>query len=58
MARLEDITVGCRISGITPREAVTVIAVQWYGTGVLEVTFKNPGNGRTEIDTARDVERC
>lgn len=41
MARLEDITVGSIVSGIASNETVTVIAVHWYGTAVLEVTFKD-----------------
>ncbi|MDO4547530.1 MAG: helicase-related protein [Clostridia bacterium] len=45
MARLEDITVGSSVSGLVSKEAVAVVAVQWYGTAVLEVTFKD-GKGR------------
>ena len=41
MARLEDITVGSSVSGLASKETVTVVAVQWYGTAVLEVTFKD-----------------
>lgn len=41
MARLEDITVGSSVTGLANNEAVTVVAVQWYGTAVLEVTFKD-----------------
>lgn len=40
MARLENITVGCKLSGIT-NESVTVVAVKWHGNGVLEVTYKD-----------------
>ncbi len=41
MARLEEITVGSLVSGIASKEAVTVVAVQWYGTNVVEITFKD-----------------
>lgn len=41
MARLEEITVGSIVSGIASKEAVTVVATHWYGTAVLEVTFKD-----------------
>lgn len=41
MARLEDITVGSSMTGIASKEPVTVVAVQWYGTAVLEITFKD-----------------
>ena len=41
MAQLEEIVVGCQVKGISAKENVTVIAVQWYGSAVLEVTYKN-----------------
>lgn len=41
MARLEGITVGSNIVGIVSKEPVTVVAVKWYGTAVLEITFKD-----------------
>lgn len=41
MARLEDITVGSSIAGLASKETVTVVAAQWYGTAVLEVTYKD-----------------
>lgn len=39
--RLEDITSGSLILGIDPHEAVTIVAVQWYGNAVLNLTYKN-----------------
>lgn len=41
MARLEDITVGSNVIGLASSEAVTIVAVKWYGTAVLEATFKD-----------------
>ena len=41
MARLEDLTVGSRVTGVIGYEPVTIVAVKWYGTAVLEVTFKD-----------------
>ena len=41
MARLEDVTVGSTIKGIIGDEPVSVVAVQWYGTNVLEITYKD-----------------
>lgn len=41
MTRLEEITVGSIVTGIASKEAVTVVATHWYGTAVLEVTFKD-----------------
>ena len=40
MTRLENITAGSIITGIA-NGPVTVVAVQWHGTTVLEVTFKD-----------------
>lgn len=41
MSQLEDVTIGCQVNGLVARDTVTVVAVQWYGNAVLEVTFKN-----------------
>lgn len=41
MAHLEDITVGCSVSGIAGNNAVEIVAVKWFGTAALEVTYKN-----------------
>ena len=41
MAKLEDITVGSSIYGINGNESVSVVAVQWYGSNVIEITYKN-----------------
>ncbi|MCD8117861.1 MAG: SNF2-related protein [Oscillospiraceae bacterium] len=41
MARLEDITVGCSLTGIDGSAAVEILAVKWYGTAAMEITYKN-----------------
>jgi SNF2 family DNA or RNA helicase len=41
VARLEDLTVGSRVTGVIGYKPVTIVAVKWYGTAVLEVTFKD-----------------
>ncbi|OUN33115.1 helicase-related protein [Lachnoclostridium sp. An76] len=41
MARLEDLTVGCSVLGINGDEPVNIVAVQWYGSNVIEITYKN-----------------
>ncbi len=41
MARLEDITVGSSVKGITAGDTVSIVAVQWFGTNVIEITYKN-----------------
>ena len=48
MARLEDLTRGATIKGILPDQLVTVVDVKWYGSNVVELTYKDaagrPGN--------------
>ncbi|MGI5882569.1 MAG: helicase-related protein, partial [Dethiobacteria bacterium] len=41
MARLEDITVGAKVTGIAGVAPVSIVAVKWYGNAVLEATFKD-----------------
>lgn len=41
MARLEDLTVGSNVGGLVNNGSVQIIAVKWYGSSVLEVTYKN-----------------
>ncbi len=43
MARLEDLTRGATVRGILPNSLVTVIDVKWYGTSVIELTYKDAG---------------
>ena len=41
MARLEDITVGSNVAGVTGNQPVHVVAVKWHGSAVLEITYKD-----------------
>lgn len=41
MAKLEDITVGSTVKGIAGNESVSIVATQWYGSNVLEITYKD-----------------
>ncbi len=41
MARLEELTPGASLRGILPDTSVTVVAVQWYGSDALELTYKD-----------------
>lgn len=40
MAKLEDLTVGSTVSGLVTNESVQIVAVKWYGSSVLEITYK------------------
>ena len=41
MAKLEELTVGCCVKGLVNNESVQVVAVKWFGSAVLEITYKN-----------------
>ena len=41
MARLEDLTRGASVEGILPDGLVTVVDVSWYGSGAVELTYKD-----------------
>lgn len=58
MARLEDIIVGSHLTGIAGNEPISVVAVQWYGTNVIEITYKNSrGVPGTQLLYREDEER-
>ena len=44
MAKLEEITVGSTIKGIAGEEPVSIVAIQWYGSNVIDITYKNSKN--------------
>ena len=44
MAKLEDITVGSHIKFHTGGDTLTIVAVQSYGSNVLEITYKDSQN--------------
>ena len=41
VARLEDLTRGASVRGVLPDGLVTVVDVRWYGTAVVELTYKD-----------------
>lgn len=56
MARLEDITVGSVIKGIIGEEPLTIVAVQWYGTNVIDITYKDSRNNLSNQLVYREDE--
>ena len=40
MARLEELTRGTAVKGILPDGLVTVVDARWYGSDVIELTYK------------------
>jgi hypothetical protein len=50
MAQLEDLTSGTTVSGIIPGQFVTVIAVQWFDSNAIELTYQETnGSTRQEL---------
>lgn len=41
MSKLEELTVGSSVNGLVNNESVQVVAVKWFGSAVLEITYKN-----------------
>lgn len=60
MARLENVTVGSTVKGIIGNEPISIVAVQWYGTNVLEITYKDtrgvPGTQLLYRDSEPGIE--
>lgn len=50
MAKLEELTSGTVVNGILPTQSVTVIESKWYGSDVVELTYKDlKGQPYTEL---------
>lgn len=60
MSKLEEITAGSSVRGIVGNESVTIVAVKWYGTNVMEITYKNangvPGTQLLYRDSEPGIE--
>ena len=42
MSKLEDLKPNAIVAGILPGNAVSIVAVKWFGTDVIEITHKSP----------------
>ena len=40
MSKLEELAVSCHVNGLVSDEPVQIIAVSWYGSAVLDITYK------------------
>ena len=59
MAKLEEITVGSTIKGIAGDEPVSIVAIQWYGSSVIEITYGVTAPKGIPSSTVRTVsENC
>ena len=41
MAALEDLKPNSSVRGVLPNAIVTVVSVQWFGSGAIELTYKD-----------------
>ncbi len=58
MSRLEEIVAGATVEGIIPREPVSVIAVKWHGSEVVQVTYRTAdGVDKSELLYRSDEPR-
>lgn len=60
MATLEELKVNCAVRGVLPHAVVTVVSIQWFGTGAIELTYKDAtgkvGNELLYRDREVDLE--
>ncbi len=50
LSKLEEITVGSHIKGIVEGDTVTIVDVHWYGSNVVEITYKDSsGDSETQL---------
>lgn len=60
MAKLEDLKQGSQVKGIDPSGSVTVINVKWFGSDVVDLTYRDQnGQPRSELlyrDKEEDLE--
>ncbi|WP_218578667.1 DEAD/DEAH box helicase family protein [Vineibacter terrae] len=60
MAVLEDLKPNCSVRGVLPNGIVTVVSVQWFGSGAIELTYKDAagkvGNELLYRDREADLE--
>ena len=56
MAKLEELIRGAKVCGIRPNTQVTIIDVQWHGSEVIQVTYKDASGGLGHELIFRDRE--
>jgi len=60
MAALEDLKPNSAVRGVLPNAIITVVSVQWFGSGAVELTYKDPigrvGNELLYRDREADLE--
>ncbi|GAB2445519.1 helicase-related protein [Streptosporangium sandarakinum] len=54
--RLEDLTPGAVVGGVTPGVDVSVVAVKWYGSDAVDLTYRTAGGQVEDQLLSRDHE--
>lgn len=59
MTRLEVLTPGSRVEGLTANGVVTVLQAQWHGSGAVTLTYRDDaGNVGQELVHREDEPRA
>ena len=56
MAKLEEITVGSSVNGVVSGQSVSIIAVNWFGSNVVEITYKTASGSLGQTMLYRESE--
>ena len=56
MAKLEEITVGSSVNGVVSGQPVSIIAVNWFGSSVIEITYKTASGSLGQTMLYRESE--
>ena len=56
VARLEELTKGAAVKGVLPDQTVTVVDVQWHGSAVVELTYRDAAGKVAQELLYRDRE--
>ncbi|MFB0521341.1 MAG: helicase-related protein [Desulfatiglandales bacterium] len=56
MVHLEDLNRGAILEGVIPKSTITVIDIQWHGSNVIELTYKDESGHPGNILLYRDNE--
>jgi superfamily II DNA or RNA helicase len=56
MAKLEELTIGARVRGLTPHGVATIKAVTWFGDQGVQVIYEPEGGGVADLLVYRDDE--
>ena len=56
MAKLEELTPGTSVAGVVAGETVSVVAVRWFGSAGISLTYRHADGRVAETLLYRDAE--